>query len=62
VDNTSRRRRKKSEENNPQLLLDIQKLVDPHSHADHQLRTDLARRNRSKKGFIVFVEGDLCCG
>jgi hypothetical protein len=45
VDNISRRRRKKSEENNPQLLLDIQKLVDPHSHADHQLRTDLVHRN-----------------
>ena len=45
VDNISGRRRKKSEENNPQLLLDIQRLVDPHSHADHQLRTDLAHRN-----------------
>ena len=45
VDNISGRRRKKSEENNPKLLFDIQRLVDPHSHADHQLRTDLAHRN-----------------
>ena len=44
-DNISGRRRKKTEEKNPQLLLDIQRLVDPHSHADHQLRTDLAHRN-----------------
>ena len=45
ANNISTRRRKKSEENNPQLLFDIQRLVDPHSHADHQLRTDLAHRN-----------------
>jgi transposase len=45
VDNTSERRRKKVEEQNPQLLVDIQRLVDPHSHADYQLRTDLAHTN-----------------
>ncbi|MCK4563161.1 MAG: transposase [Verrucomicrobia bacterium] len=44
-DNISGRRRKKTEEKHPQLLLDIQRMVDPHSHADHQLRTDLAHRN-----------------
>lgn len=45
VDNTSERKRKKVEEKNPQLLVDIQHLVDPHSHADCQLRTDLAHTN-----------------
>ena len=45
VDNIAGRRRKKTEEKHPQLILDIQRLVDPHSHADHQLRTDLAHRN-----------------
>ncbi len=45
VDNVSERRRKKVEEKNPQLLVDIQRLVDPHSHADCQLRTDLAHTN-----------------
>ncbi len=44
-DNISERRRKKAEEKNPQLLIDIQRLVDPHSHADLQLRTDLAHTN-----------------
>ena len=45
ADNISGRRRKTTEEKQPQLLLDIQRLVDPHSHADTQLRTDLAHRN-----------------
>ncbi len=45
VDNISERRRKKVEEQNPQLLVDIQRLVDPRSHADCQLRTDLAHTN-----------------
>ena len=45
VDNVSERRRKKVEEQNPRLLVDIQRLVDPHSHADCQLRTDLAHTN-----------------
>lgn len=45
MDNVSERKRKKVEEQNPQLLVDIQRLVDPHSHADCQLRTDLAHTN-----------------
>jgi len=45
ADNIAGRRRKTTEEKQPQLLLDIQRLVDPHSHADTQLRTDLAHRN-----------------
>jgi hypothetical protein len=49
VDNTSERRRKKVEEQNPRLLVDIQRLVDPHSHADCQLRTDLAHTNITAK-------------
>jgi len=49
VDNISERRRKKVEEKNPQLLIDIQHLVDPHSDADCQLRTDFAHRNITAK-------------
>ena len=49
VDNTSERKRKKVEEQNPRLLIDIQRLVDPHSHADCQLRTDLAHTNITAK-------------
>lgn len=45
ADNIADRRRKTTEEKQPKLLLDIQRLVDPHSHADTQLRTDLAHRN-----------------
>ena len=45
VEDISERRRKKAEEKNPQLLRDIQQLIDPHSHADNQLRTDLAHTN-----------------
>lgn len=45
VEDISERRRKKAEEKNPQLLADIQQIVDPHSHADYQLRTNLAHTN-----------------
>lgn len=45
IDNISERRRKKAEEKNPQLLISIQQLIDPHSHADYQLRTDLVHMN-----------------
>jgi hypothetical protein len=45
VEDISERRRRKAEEKNPQLLTDIQQILDPHSHADYQLRTDLAHTN-----------------
>ncbi len=45
VDDIATRRRKKVEGRIPQLLVDIKRLVDPHSHADYQLRTDLVHTN-----------------
>ncbi len=47
VDNIAGRRRKKIEEKQPQLLPDIQRLVDPHSHADTQLQALEDRLERS---------------
>jgi hypothetical protein len=45
IDDIGTRRRNKTEENSPQLLVDIKKIIDPHSHADCQLRSDLAHSN-----------------
>jgi len=49
VDDIANRKRKTIEEKHPQLLIDIQKLVDPKSHADYQLRTNLAYTNITAK-------------
>lgn len=45
VNDLSKRRRPKTEEKNPELLVEICRIVDPKSHADPQLFTPLAYTN-----------------
>ena len=45
LNDLSTRRRLKTEEKTPELLDDIRRFLDPHSHADLQLRTTLAYTN-----------------
>lgn len=47
VATTSRRGRQRSEEKNPQLAIDIQLIVEPHTHSDPELKTHRQYTNLS---------------
>lgn len=49
VSDVSARGKKKVEMNNPQLLKDIESLLEPHSESDSHLRTTLLHRNVTAK-------------
>jgi hypothetical protein len=49
VNDVSNRRRRKAEEREPKILAAIQRIIDPQSQADPQLRTSLAYTNLTAK-------------
>jgi hypothetical protein len=49
VNDLSKRIKPKTEEKNPELLLDIHKIMEPHSEADSHLRTTLLHTNMTAK-------------
>ena len=49
ISDVSARGKKKAEEENPQLLRDIERLLEPHSESDSHLRTTLLHSNVTAK-------------
>ena len=65
ISDVSARGKKKVEEDNPQLLRDIERILEPHSESDSHLRTTLLHNNITAKAVrntlieIGYSEGDL---
>ena len=65
ISDVSARGKKKVEEDNPQLLRDIERILEPHSESDSHLRTTLLHTNITAKAVrntlieIGYSEGEL---